>query len=400
MRSLALFLLLGCLSTLAVEARSNNDDMDESITKAKNKFHSYQSDPINLLRGIGAGEYDQIYIQYHRCVWSEYESDDDGEDSGCNGDGDGDNSWYMGNTQCYRANVAYSLYGVQAGEEVPASACRKKYYINSFFTKNGMQDLGSLLGLENYGDATSQCTLSDDGNDGQDENNNNSFQHNVQLYPNAQSYTTYCSSGKFITAMFSGAYCTGKGELELLNALTDLNDELDQVDCVLAYSADNYENNRRFEEEESGDEDEGDEEKSIYDLLSYSNSCSILEYPKVCPDPYGVKKSFDVNPRFSSGFLRKMHGIDWLTLVLFVLGTFLLLLTCCIDDEDGKKERRAFGFRRGRSKSPFRSRGRSKSPARNRGSNYRNSESDTVDSNGDNVNKKRRGIRSFFTRKK
>ena len=403
MKSFALLLLLGCCSTLAVDAQSNN----ETVVKAKNKFHSYQSGPVELLRGIDAGEYDQIYIQYHQCVWSEFVDGDDGEDSGCQGDGDGD-SWYMGNTQCYRANAAYSLYGVQAGDDIPSNACRKQHYINSFFTKNGMQDLGSLLGLEYYDEASSQCTMvQNDNEDNNNNNNNNSFQHNVQLYPNAQSYTTYCASGKFVTAKFSGAYCTGQGELELMDTLTELNDELDEAGCFLAYSTYGYsddayvddQNARKLSEDGSGDEgeDEGEEEeneeeenKTIWDLLAYSDSCSTVEYPKGCPDPYGAKRKFDLNPSGSSWFSTHMYAIDWITLVLFVLGTFLLTLTCCIKDNENRKKKR-FVFRRGRSKSPLRNIGRKSG----------NSESgDTVTSSGENANRKKRGIRGFFSRKK
>lgn len=424
MQSLALLLLLGSLSSLVLDARADQDDMNASIDKAKKKFQSYQSDPVDLIRGIEAGEYEQIYVQYHSCVWSEFVNDDDddgdeegGKESGCNGNGDGeDDPWYMGNTQCYRANVAYSLYGVRATEddnEIPKNACRKRYYINTFFTNNGMDYFGNLLGLEYYGDATSQCTLSDDGNgndDGsQDEGDNNSYQHNAQLYPNAKSYTTYCASGQFVTAMFSGAYCTGKGDLETVNTLTDLNGELDAADCILAYSADDYngdddnsgdenENGRRLEEEGEGDEDEEEEEeeedRDIWDLLSYSNTCSILEYPKGCPDPFGVKKRFDLNPRTKNGFFKQLHSIDWLSMILFVLGTFLLLLTCCIKDRDPeKKKRKMFAFRR-RSKSPSRSRQNSNNNKNG------NNDSDTVDTNGENVKRKRRGFRGFFSRKK
>ena len=429
--SLAALSLLVCFSSYAVEARFN---MEESIVKAQKKFHSYQSDPFGVLKGIQSGEYQQIYIQYHQCVWSEFEND--GDDAGCNG-GEGD-SWYMGNTQCYRANAAYSLYGVKAGDDVPAHACRKQYYINSFFTKNGMQDLGSLLGLENYGDATSQCTMTDNANDDQEnEENENSFQHNVQLYPNAQSSTTYCASGKFVTAMSTGAYCTGTGDLQLIDTLSDLNIELGSVNCALAFSADNSnenENNnedenqdeRRLEGEEDGeDEDEqADEEKTIWDVLSYSSACSIVAYPKDCPDPYGVKRKYDLNPRTRKRFWKSMYGIDWLSLVLFLCGSFLMFLTWFIKNrEENKKKRKVFSFGRGRgrsrspplirgrSKSPARgrskspARGRSKSPARGRSKSPaqggRARSPDTVDSFGLKVGgKKKKGIKGFFSRKK
>ena len=420
-----------------VDARSNQNSMDASVAKAKRKFHSYQSDPLNLLRGMQAGEYDQIYIQYHRCVWSEFgNNDNENEESGCNGDGDAeDNPWYMGNTQCYRANVAYSLYGVRTGEVAPENVCRKSYYINTFFTNNGMEDFGNVLGLENYGDATSQCALAEEENDNEDgaENNNedgadeNSFQHNVAMYPNARSYTTYCANGRFVTALFSGAYCTGKGELEMMDTLTGLNSELNEIDCVLAYSIDedndsndnnsgdeneneNENEDGRQLEEEGNDEDEEDkdEEKDenegegLWNLLSYSSTCSILEYPKGCPDPYGAKKRFDMNPRTSNGLSKQMHWIDWVTLILFVLGAFLLMLTFFIKDRElevfnKKSKRKGFGFRRKRSKSPSKALESSTSDRNNNSVN----DSDTVNTSEEPVKKKKKGVlRGLFSRKK
>ena len=429
MVSLAIFLLLGSCSSLMVDARSNQNSMDASVAKAKRKFHSYQSDPLNLLRGIQAGEYNQIYIQYHRCVWSEFgnNGDDNGE-SGCNGDGDGDdNPWYMGNTQCYRANVAYSLYGVRTGDTTPENACRRRYYINTFFTNNGMEDFGTVVGLENYGDATSQCALAeeeDDNNNNEDGGDDDSFQHNVEMYPNAHSYTSYCASGRFVTALFNGAYCTGKGELEMMDTLTNLNSELNEVDCVLAYVAnedsnnggDENENDRQLEDEgndgDEEDESEDEESEGLWDLLSYSSTCSILEYPKGCPDPYGAKKRFDLNPRTSNGISKQLHWIDWLTLILFVLGACLLVLTFFIKDREqkvgNKPKRKCFGFRRNRSKS--RSKPRESSTSDKNSNNV--DDSDTVNTYEEPVEKpvekqvekpvekkKRGAFRGLFSRK-
>ena len=59
--------------------------------------------------------------------------------------------WYMGHTQCFKANVAYSLYGVlksdsSAGSST-AATCNKHTYINSFFTTFGPESFTGPLGL-------------------------------------------------------------------------------------------------------------------------------------------------------------------------------------------------------------------------------------------------------------
>ncbi len=73
---------------------------------------------------------------YYR--WSEFgNGDHDDNDYGCGGDG-GDEHWYMGRTQCYRANAAYSLYGVKSGSTAPSDPCSETQYMNSFFTNFGV----------------------------------------------------------------------------------------------------------------------------------------------------------------------------------------------------------------------------------------------------------------------
>jgi len=424
---LALLLLLGSCSCVVVDAKRNNG----AVSKAIKKFPSYQSDPLNLLRGIEGGEYDQIYIQYHRCVWSEYtDNGDNDDDPRCNaGDDAEDQPWYMGKTQCYRANIAYSLYGVRKGDDSPRNACGKRYYINSFYTKNGMEDFGNLLGLENYGEASSQCTLVEDDENGDGDEAKNDNGSSGVMYPNARSYTTACAGGKFVTAMFHGAYCTGRSDLQTINELDQLNNELEELDCALVYSAEDEnknkngnqnKNGRRLEEgededrededgdgddedqdeeerEEENEEDEKEEEENVvlWDVLAYSSTCSILEHPIACPDPYGVKKRFGLNPRTSTGFFSYFRVIDWFTSVFFVLGFFLLLLNCLIKDSEPKKKKRpkAMCFMR-------RCRPRSTSNSRSKNTNKNDSDS-LKSSEQETAKKKKKGIfRGFFSRKK
>ena len=63
--------------------------------------------------------------------WSEYGQgylyDDDGENH------DGSTTWYQTRTQAFRANTAYSLYGVLKGD-FSLRSCTQGTYINSFFT--------------------------------------------------------------------------------------------------------------------------------------------------------------------------------------------------------------------------------------------------------------------------
>jgi hypothetical protein len=361
MRLVAVTLILSTLSGGTSAAR-------------RRAFPSFQDGTTDVLTSIYSGEYSQVYVNYHQCIWSEYGGDDG--NSGCGGGGDGggggDDYWYMGNTECYRANVAYSLYGVKVGQDTPERPCRKQNYINSLFTTNGVQTFGSAVGLANYGDASSSCTVSDQQNDGG--NNQQAATHNSMLYPNANSYTTYCKSGKFVTALFAGARCTGTNrELELLGSLDDLNGEIGNVGCNLVYDAANESSGGRTLEQEQDNAagDDGGNRAGLWDLLTYSSVCSLVQYRDACPDPYGAKSSFDMNPSTSNSVVKQMGWVDWLAFVFIVIGLALLVMSYCMKDrrdsgDSSDTKRGGNGIFFGRSRSRTRNQDGSKSLRRSR----------------------------------
>ena len=210
------------------------------------------------------------FLLVAHCSWSEYGNGQDDSDDCGDGDG-GDEYWYMGRTQCFRANVAYSLYGVKAGSS-DSSTCNKKHYINSFFTNGGIESFGDNTGIAygNYGVSTA-CTATYVGNGNQGGGDN----HNEQSSSGYTSTTLGCSAkGKFITATFNGTYCDGNHFVSNDGEITDLNTDLESLGCYKVY-------------ESSG--------SNAYAtaLLTYSAACSHTEYPHTCPDPHGLKKSRD-----------------------------------------------------------------------------------------------------------
>ena len=99
-----------------------------------------------------------------------------------------------------------------------------------------MEAFSDAVGLANGGDATTECTAQNNG--GENANNgDNAVQNGARMNTNTQSYTSYCNrNGKFVTAQFGGAHCTEKSNLQLLDPLDTLNNELDNVGCLLVYS--------------------------------------------------------------------------------------------------------------------------------------------------------------------
>ena len=235
------------------------------------------------------------------CRWSEYENGNNGN-SGCSGDG-GDDYWYLGRTQCFRANVAYSLYGIKPDQEVPSNPCASSAnYINSLFTTGGIESFGNNVGVAygNYGVSTT-CTSTFVG-DAENQGEQGQQGHNQQYYPDYTSTTLGCSaSGEFVKASFQGAYCDGNHFLSNDGEYTDLNSDLADVGCYQIYSYDNSDN-------------------SALSLLSYSSTCSHTEYPKTCPDPHNMKRKRDQK------FFQYAKGQNRaVPLIMPILSTIMLL---------------------------------------------------------------------------
>lgn len=235
---------------------------------------------------------------------------DDDEDNN-NNDGDDNTNyyynnqespskWYLGATQCFRPNVAYTLYGVRTGTSLPGgrSPCSEKQYIDSFFTKYGIESFGDGLGIdyESYG-ASSYCHSGD-----YDYGNSNYMYYNMYsngqaINPDAYSYGTGCSAdGFFELVTFSGLYCNGQGVTKTTNQLYLFNSNLEALGCLKVYDA-AASNNANTDDAAAAaaydDTNQSEGDVSAEYLLSRSVVCSISEYPERCPDPYGIKAKRD-----------------------------------------------------------------------------------------------------------
>jgi hypothetical protein len=404
------------------------------------RYHSYERNEVDVFKGIDNAEYDQIYIHYHGCVWSEF-----GDGYGCGDEGNNDMqeddaTWYLGHTQCYRANVAYSLYGIRTDDKRkkhPSNICKKRrYFINSFFTQNGMEDFGRTVGLVNGGDASSYCTV-EDNDSGENNNDNGGYnnndqqrQHGENINSNAHSYTTYCTeNGMFVTALFGGSYCSDKRNLQSVDSLDALNSELDSVGCLLVYTKDQEDEADNEGDEAAHDQDEeqvandqNDEGRrltrdlenqqgennangSLWNLLAYSNMCSLVEYPRGCPDPFGVKKRFDLNASRSGGFWKQFMWLDWLTLACFLFSIVFVVMAFGLY-RDRRRRVGAFTTRRGSLRSSTSSntanrRSRSTSRERNGTINSRSKDTSICSpSDFDGQNPRSKGLfRGWFARK-
>ena len=299
----------------------------------------YLNNPATVVRNLMSGDtYEEIYLQYHRCVWSEYGNGaDGGYDNGCGGDGN-ENYWYMGRTPCFRANVAYSLYGVPKGESTPNNPCQRKQYINSFFTTNGVETFAESMGIEDYGYATDQCTVYSGGDADGNARRNLANTNNARLYPNYSSYTTYCAAdGSFVQGLFQdSSYCTGSADVTTLGeALTEFNTAVDNMVCIPIFTA-------------TSNADDQNNEMDVYGLLSYSDPCSPLEYPNSCPDPYAAKKSSDFRPKSQQSLWKQMNWMDHVGWVFLVLSALCFLIPCCNlkDNDEEEHPKRNWCWRR------------------------------------------------------
>lgn len=257
-------------------------------------------------------KYSKLYVSYQNCAWSSYENEDNENACGVQ-QGEDETSWYMGLTECFRANVAYSLYGVVKGTE--DKGCRKASYINSFFTTQGIDSFVDYLTLagvafseaeEGANAISSDCAVAQNENgenqDQNQDNGNNYNANNVKKNAYATSYGVGCSDSdkSFVVKNYAGAYCDERAAKEVTDTLSTFNSEINQVQCIVIYdeSASSSGQNANNADGEAADgEDEAVEQQeeangdSAVALLQYSRACDVNLFPKKCPDPYGILSS-------------------------------------------------------------------------------------------------------------
>lgn len=258
--------------------------------------------------------------------WSDY---DDGSGNGCNYNGAMDEeSWYMGLAPCYRANAAYSLYGVLKGDKHAVKGCRPKNFINSFFTTRGVETFTAYMGYagasftsasnddDTYaGGVSSYCQAAENDDDGANDNGDDGYSHGDKLGSGYSSYGVGCSAtgGQYEEKTFQGQYCTESPKTKVTDTLTTFNSDMDQISCTQIYSS-------------SGQDNDGG---SPLELLVYSRACSVLEYPGVCPDPHGKLLSYERRLEDSTGFVhnqRKERVRKNMAWILMVVGLVLIIV--------------------------------------------------------------------------
>jgi len=373
------------------------------------KHKMYWKDSINVLQDLD--QFEALYIKYHGCVWTKYGSRygsgedydeqgadqddaDDENDNGCGGWG-GEYFWYMGRTQCFKANVAYSLYGVLAGNSAGADSdqCKKSTYINSFFTTFGTESFAGPLGM-GVDDASSQCTAVASGGAEQGDGGDDFYSYvaadddylddNYQFYNYADytSYGTGCSAqGTFVKDQYSGAFCHGRNYLETLDTLDSFNEAIESMQCTQIYSASNGD---AYEAPENNGDGYNFEDMSAVNILSFSKSCSLRQYPKDCPDPYGLKKKYAkaIEHAFASktGSLRNMGTklMNIFAYIFLALGLICWVMSYRVLKNTRGARREARKIERSRSKEEKR-RSRSKSADGKKSRKSRGTSSDSTD---------------------
>lgn len=236
----------------------------------------------------------------------------------------------MGSTECFRANVAYTLYGVVNGQ--PDTGCDKTTYINSFFTTAGVEIFTQAMvqsgltftadtngnGNDAYpGGVTSECTLVQNNNNNNN-GGNNGVSNGQKKYAGSTSYGVSCSGKSFAYTTFNSSSCDIAQKFAYTDMLTTFNAELTQnATCVPIYDS-SYQQGQ---------------DNTALTLLQYSQECNVRDFNSECPDPYGVLvaaarkqdrlAAYAKNPRREE--LKRVF-----TWILLALGIFLLLAAALV----------------------------------------------------------------------
>uniref|UniRef100_A0A6U2XC16 Uncharacterized protein n=1 Tax=Entomoneis paludosa TaxID=265537 RepID=A0A6U2XC16_9STRA len=323
----ALLLLLLCGSTLAAK---DNTYYPPGKSNPNVKDTMYWHDSLDVIQDLS--QFYKLYVKFENCAYSPFGSPHNDDENL-----DYDAYWYMGSSQKFRANVAFSLYGVLKGHK--DKGCTEATFINSFFTTYGVQTFVEAMRLNGYlggssysynngngnandifyagGDGTpgfsSVCTrdIEDDGYEADAYAYGNGYGVDASAgslrFPNAVSYTLGCYNGAFRLESFEGATCARPYFTESVSSMDTATNRLKSMGCAAIYdsrkssSSYSWSNGDDVWENDNGEggnyfeEDEADSLPSIsypLDLLKYSASCSIRLYPGMCPDPYGKMQKY------------------------------------------------------------------------------------------------------------
>ena len=293
---------------------------DVAATSASS-YTNYEGSAADVVQKLMDGDqYEKLFLKYHQCVWSEYEG-------GCESGGE---YWYSGSTPCYRANVEYSLYGIPKGKEAPSNggACKKAYYINTFFSTSGVSSFASSMGMDSY--PSSECQRKD-GNNANNNNNNNKrflgYTNNANINAGSSSYTTFCAAdGSFVQSLFEGSYCSQRDSATTLDELSTFNEAMGNMQCQQIYSASANNNNNN----------------NALNVLTYSESCSRLEYPRTCRDPFGTKNSNDFKPTSKRSLWKRSSWMDKVSYFFLMMSAVFCLIPCLAPKRNSDRRRRFF----------------------------------------------------------
>lgn len=312
------------LGTFAVTSAVKDDEYYRAGMGNRNvDLPLYWADAHNVLEDLDQFSY--LYIEYHNCAWAQNRAQYGEEESG-SGSADENDYWYMGATQDYAANVAFSLYGSLTGDKF--SGCNEDTFINSFTTNQGFEVFAAAI---YYAGSTATDY--------------------------SQSYTSECQGGSGVVcdytlgfgyASFSTDTCDPSYVTSVTDSMGYMNNAFQGAQCVQIYDAstasyDNY-NNRKLQEQERKDSknkdnkvEDSDKDRNLQDnygygygygdeygynsyqnnyynyagtalsILYYSNACFIQNFWSPnggCPDPHGKLQEYQQN--FNKGVRMSM----------------------------------------------------------------------------------------------
>ena len=255
-------------------------------------------------------------------------------ESYCGFDG-GEEYWYLGVSPCFKANSVFSLYGILAsnpqGADSNGSYCHKATYIDTYFTRAGVETIGEPFGFigdgqdqgddgqgddGNNGYYTASSYCANDGDEGEGQQNGDDYVYNAEDHT---SYGTGCYKKNYVYDSFEGSFCSAHMVKETIDYLDTFNENMGSLSCTQIYDGSN--NN------------DGGGDDSLLDILSSSHSCSVDMYPSDCVDPYGLKKKYDTALRNAAsheqvtaetyGYAAE-KGLKWAAWALFMAGFVLL----------------------------------------------------------------------------
>ena len=137
------------------------------------------------------------------------------------------------------------------------------------------------------------------------------------------------ANGDYVMALFEGDSCDGNYFTQVIDTMSTYNKQHERIGCHALYKGESDSNSIKH--------------TKVVELLKNSWTCDVTLYPNSCPDPYGVKRSYEyamkqaqhgINPVFAMRLSEWRIPLRTASGIMFVITLWVAFVTYVVKNAD------------------------------------------------------------------